>query len=103
MIKKYFVLDETPCHPGKYMIRLNYSAFPNNINTSGSFNILPARLLRLHYAEYLRYCRDVCDAEIIGKNCYYPIPFFKNNQSAKELVALLNARMALVATHWRKE
>ena len=103
MTKRYFTLEESPYQPGKYTIRLDFTTIPSNISTTGSFNLLPARLLRLSYADYLRYCRDVYGAEVIGKNNYYPVAYFKNDTKTKQLVTMLNERMAFVAKHWRVE
>lgn len=65
-------------------------------HTNGSFNLLPARLMGLSYANYLRMCRDMCGATIVGKGSMYPVPYFgKSVQEvlvAKQLVKLLNGR-----------
>ena len=50
----------------------------------------------LTYAQYLRMCRDIYGAEIIGKNNQYPIPYFKSNSSVSDLVRTLNTRMNLL-------
>jgi hypothetical protein len=95
MSKNYFFLEESPYQPGKWTIRINFDTLPP-MYTEGSFNLLPARLLGLSYAEYLRYCRDVYGAEIIGKNNQYPIPYFNSNSSAGDLIRTLNTRMGLL-------
>lgn len=48
----------------------------------GSYNVLSARLMNLSYDQYLRYCRDYYGAKLIGKNSYYVVPVFPNEQSA---------------------
>lgn len=93
---KYFVLEESPYHPGKYRITLDFNKFPP-IFTSGSYNILPARLMNLSYAEYLRFCRDRCGGEIIGKGSLYPVVYFTKDSPTTELVQTLNTRMEVVA------
>lgn len=95
MNKKYFYLEESPCHPGKYKVAMNFDTLPG-IRTIGSYNLLPARLLCLSYAEYLRFCRDELGAEIIGKKCMYPVAYFLNESLAAGLIDNLNTRMALV-------
>lgn len=95
MTKRYFYLDESPYHPGKYMISINFDALPP-MRTAGSFNLLPARLLCLSYADYLRYCRDELVAEIIGKKSMYPVAYFSDKKTAESLVSTLNTRMATV-------
>ena len=94
MTKKYFYLEESSSHPGKYKISMNFDMLPG-IRTTGSYNLLPARLLGLSYAEYLRYCRDIYKAEIIGKNNMYPVAYFKDNTATGELIKMLNSRMQL--------
>ena len=65
-------------------------------HTSGSFNLLLARLMGLDYANYLRMCRDMCGATIIGKGQKYPVAYFGGSPQAmivtRQLVKLLNGR-----------
>lgn len=98
---EYFVLEESPSRPGKYTIRLNFDKFPSQLSTSGSFNLLPARLLNLSYAQYLRFCRDIVGGEIAGKNTIYPIAYFNKTMTTNAFVRLLNSRMNLVI--WERE
>jgi hypothetical protein len=55
-MKKYFYLEESVSQPGKFLVKIDFDQLPP-MNTAGSYNILPARLLGLSYAEYLRFCR----------------------------------------------
>lgn len=96
MIEKYFILDESPIYKEKYLIRLNHEKIPFEFSTNGSFSVLPARLLSLTYAQYLRYCRDKLNAELIGKGKRYVIPYFYKTEETKQLVKLLNTRLAFV-------
>ena len=98
---EYFVLEESPYRPGKYTIRLDFDKFPSQLNTSGSFNLLPARLLNLSYAQYLRFCRDIVGGEIVGKNTVYPVAYFNKTMTTNAFVRLLNSRMNLVV--WERE
>ena len=98
---EYFVLEESPYRPGKYTIRLNFDKFPSQLSTSGSFNLLPARLLNLTYAQYLRFCRDIVGGEIAGKNTVYPVAYFSKTMTTNAFVRLLNSRMNLVV--WERE
>ena len=92
MSKIYFICEETPYHPGKYMVRLVHENLPLTY-TKGSYNLLAARLMNLSYANYLRMCRDLYGAEIVGKNCMYPIAYFNGEtDKMKELVKMLNKR-----------
>lgn len=98
---EYFVLEESPSRHGKYTIHLNFDKFPSQLSTSGSFNLLPARLLNLSYAQYLRFCRDIVGGEIAGKNTIYPIVYFNKTMTTNAFVRLLNSRMNLVV--WERE
>ena len=98
---EYFVLEESPYRPGKYTIRLDFDKFPSQLSTNGSFNLLPARLLNLSYAQYLRFCRDIVGGEIAGKNAGYPVAYFNKTITTNAFVRLLNSRMNLVV--WERE
>jgi len=91
----YFKSEESVTNPHRYIIKLDFEKFPD-ISTSGSFGILPARLMGLSYAQYLRMCRDECGAEIIGKNCLYPTAYFKAGKQLNTLLTILNGRMNCV-------
>ena len=72
-----------------------------NMSTYGSFNLLAARVMGLTYANYLRFCRDVVGAELMGKNSAYPLAYFRNDIKTKQFVRLLNSRMNLIM--WERE
>lgn len=93
---KYFMPKESISYPGKYFIGLNFSVKGfQGIRTSGSYNILPARLFGLSYADYLRMCRDEYGARIFGKGEYYPLALFDKSQT-EELIKELDRRMEIV-------
>jgi hypothetical protein len=101
MAKKIcFYVDVTPYHPGKYVIRPKHENFYLE-SSNGSFNIICARLMNLSYAQYLRMCRDMLGAEIMGKNNYYPVAYFSDKKMAEQLCKLLNARANMVL--WERE
>ena len=97
---KYFILEECISHPGKYIIRPDFSKLPK-MSTEGSFNLLPARLLNLSYAQYLRFCRDIVGGELSGKRNVYPIVLFEKNAKTNMFVRLLNSRINLII--WERE
>lgn len=97
---KVFYKEESPLHPGKWLIRADFDAFYLN-STEGSFNIIQARLMGLTYAQYLRMCRDVYEAEIIGKDSLYPVAYFQRSEKLENLLENLNARANLVL--WERE
>jgi hypothetical protein len=101
MIKKeYFKLEESASRPGKYVIIANFDNLPA-MTTTGSYNLLPARLMNLTYAQYLRMCRDIIGAEIGGKRSVYPVAYFSKTVNTVAFVRLLNTRMNLVM--WERE
>lgn len=87
---KFFNYEESPISR-RYYIRPNHEALHLNY-TTGSFNVICARVMGLTYAEYLRMCRDEFGAEIIGKGHQYPIANFKFSEGLLALVKLLNKR-----------
>lgn len=97
---KVFYRDESPSNPGKYMIRADLDNFHLE-STEGSYNVIGARLMGLTYANFLRMCRDVYGAEIIGKGSMYPVAYFKLSKGLEDLIDQLNARANLVL--WERE
>jgi hypothetical protein len=89
---KYFTIEESMAYSGKYMLAPKHDKLPLTY-TTGSYNILPARLLGLHYADYLRYCRDTVAAELIGKNSNYVVPYFSDKTKLAQLIAELDSRV----------
>lgn len=97
-VKKYFTIEESMQQENYYIIKINdLSMLPiKTENMTGSYNVLPARLMNLSYAQYLRMCRDLFGAEIVGKNSYYPVALFRKGKILDQFVKLLNSRMELV-------
>ena len=91
----YFVLDNSPLQENKYILRPNYPLLPLK-GTKGSYNILAARLMNLSYANFLRMCRDIYGAEIIGKNSLYPVAYFSEYKLGQSLVNELNKRVKIL-------
>lgn len=98
--KECFVVEESPYQPGKYIIYPKHENFYLK-STSGSYNVIYARLFNLSYAQYLRMCRDLFEAEIIGKNTLYPVAYFSKRLAATTICKLLNARANYVL--WERE
>ena len=95
-MEKYFNLDTSPVYTNKYVIRVNTDGLPFPYGTSGSYNVLVARLLNLTYADYLRYARDRLGAELVGKRTKYVTPYFDRNETTLAFVKLLNKRMEYI-------
>ena len=97
MKQKYFYLDESPIFKERYVLRRNFELFKNIHNsTQGSYGVWPARLLKLSYADYLRYCRDRLGADLIGKRSRYVTPYFLDNEETRKFVEFLNRTMEYV-------
>jgi len=92
---KCFYLEESPYHPNKYVIKYDFEKLPLK-STEGSYNVLCARLMGLTYSSFLRMCRDIFNAEIIGKNSKYPIAFFEKTGEEKVLLDILNKRVEVI-------
>lgn len=90
-MKTIYYLDESPYHPGKYMIYMHHNFLPKHV-MRGSYHILDARLMMLSYAKYLRLCRDVYGAELFGKNSFV-VPYFSDKKKAQPLINELNKRI----------
>ena len=88
---KKFQLVESPYNQGKYVIKINPEALGIERIGKGSYNVLPARICNLSFPQYLKMCRDVYGAEIIGKEQLYPTAYFNNDSKSKKLVDLLNS------------
>lgn len=89
-MSKFFTYEESPISK-RYYIRPNHEALHLNY-TTGSFNLICARVMGLTYADYLRMCRDVYGAEITGKGHKYPVANFKYSEGLLMLVKILNER-----------
>lgn len=91
----YFKIEESPYNTGKYLIKPDFEKLPLK-RTEGSYNVLPARVMGITYANYLRLCRDEYGAEIIGKNSSYPVAYFNEISRVKELVKELDKRVTKI-------
>ena len=74
----YFTYLEQP--NGGYTICPIYKEFGADWYSEGSWAVLPARFFGLSFPDYLRYCR-MHGAEIIGKNQYYPLIYWKEKNN----------------------
>lgn len=92
----YFTLEESAYHPGKFLIQLNFEAWPEMSLEEGSYAIMPCRVMGLSYPQYLRFCRDILGGEVIGKNQLYPAAYLPNSSEVRAFVKLLNAQMNLI-------
>ena len=85
---KAFKVKET-CSDNEYMVGLEDSVYELIGKTSGSFNLIAARILGFTYPDYLRYVRDNFNAELRGRQGYsYAI--YKNKNDCTGIVKILN-------------
>lgn len=94
-MKRYFYLEDSPYLETYQTIRLQHDNFPFPNGIIGSYNLLPARLLNLSYADYLRFCRDVLGANIVEKGTKYPVAYFRSTPEVQQFLKLLNKRAEL--------
>ena len=87
----YFIVELSPIH-NKYIILPNHTLLKLG-PTSGSYAVLGARLFGLTYANYLRMCRDVYHAVLVGKNHIYISVLFNTEAEAQKLATELNSRV----------
>lgn len=93
----YFELKPSVSNDKDYMICVTEDFLDKyEVTTTGSYDVLPSRLLELSYANYLRFCRDILGAALYGKGHKYITAHFKNDFATRQFVKLLNARMELV-------
>lgn len=90
---KYFKVEESPVFK-KYVIYPNIDAMPLG-KTFGSYGVIAARLFGMSYPDYLRMCRDVFGAELVGKNKLYVAVTFSNQNDADRLCKELDIRAKL--------
>lgn len=98
--KTCFKIEESPSNPGKVFITPVHENFLLKY-TSGSYNVICARLMNLSYAQYLRFCRDCCGAQIVGKGHMYPIAYFSHGERVQALCRLLNTRANVIL--WNRD
>ena len=95
-MEKYFYLEESPYLTTYCKLYSNIDKMPFPNGTKGSYNLLPARVLGLDYADFLRFARDVLEAKIMGKGERYPRAYFRKTPEVLQMVKLLNKRMELI-------
>lgn len=92
---KYVKFVETPYEKFKKVLQFDFNALPLK-KTNGSYAVLGARLMGLSWPDYLRMCRDVFGAEIIGKHSMYPVIYFTQDKLTHEFELLLDKRIEIM-------
>ena len=96
-MNKYFNLEESANYKDKFLIKVNPDNIPDGVGKSGgSLAVLQARLMMMDFPTYLRFCRDIMKAEIIGKQSKYPAIYFTKTPEVRAFVTLLDKRMAAI-------
>lgn len=92
MIKEKLVFyDKSPLN-NKYYLCIDHESFPFPNGTRGSFLVMLARIAGMNYTDFLRVCRDVFGATLIGKGHKYVVPYFEFNEGLNAVVKWLNTR-----------
>ena len=81
-----FTVDEMD---NGYMVGFKEEFYKKMGCCSGSYNIIPSRLLGFSYPDYLRYMRDKFNATLKGKSGY-SYPYYKNKEDCAAAVSYLN-------------
>lgn len=84
-----------PCdmyNTGDYTIRYSEEIYSFFGWTKSSYIIVPARILGLSFASFLRFARDKFDGELNGKSGKYVTVSFKSKEKCNELCEILNKR-----------
>lgn len=89
-MKTYFMVERSPIY-NKYMVYPKHENLPFH-GTEGSYFVICARLFNLPYVSYLRMCRDVYGAKLIGKKNRYVSVVFDDLAAAQKLCKDLNMR-----------
>lgn len=89
-VNKYVYWEESPNND--YIITINHEKFPFPTGTKGSYNVFLARLAGLSYPNFLRMCRDMGGATLIGKGNKYVVPHFKFTEGLYAITKWLNKR-----------
>lgn len=89
---KYTYIEESPFAKSKFMVKFDVTHMPGT-QYRGSLNVIGARVLGLNYVDYLKLLRDRYGAEINGKYCYYPVPYFNSQTAAIKVQTMLEARL----------
>ena len=94
-MREYITYEQSP-YNNLYYITLKHDEFmpylPNGLEQGGSFDVLIARISGLSYPDYLRMCRDIGGATLIGKDSMYPTAYFTYSEGLVSTVNWLNAR-----------
>lgn len=101
--KKIFYFRERDGEPNRFTLAIDYDLreefFIGGLK-EGSYGILFARVLNMDFPTWLRFCRDVGGAELIGKDALYVYPVFKKTSEAIQILDMLNTQMNLIV--WEK-
>lgn len=95
----YYTIEQSPYSPkGEYTL-MSTELITSHFHPAIPYSLLPAKVMNLTYASYLRMCRDVYGARLSGKSHRFVVPYFPTKESAEPLAGELNRRL----TYYYKE
>jgi hypothetical protein len=100
--EKYFEIEVTDY--SKRLCRITpiaNNSFLPNFEQNKYYEIIYARLMKLSYPNYLRFCRDVLGADLKEDSEGFVHALFPKNDTTQQFVKLLNNRARLVL--WERE
>ena len=80
---------------------LTGNSFLPNFEQNEYYEIIFARLMRLTYPDYLRFCRDILSADLKEDSEGFVHALFPKNDTTQQFVRLLNNRARLIL--WERE
>lgn len=89
--EKLIYYDKSPIN-NKYYLCIDHTKFPFPTGTKGSYSVMFSRIAGLSYCDFLRMCRDVFGAVLVGKNDKYVVPYFTFSEGLMALTDWLNTR-----------
>lgn len=96
-MKKFFIAEENPYHPGTYFIACTKNFYDMVGPVNGCYHVFQARIFGQTFATYLRMLRDKYNATITGIKHKYPLAQFKRIEDITEVINELNIRMNKLA------
>lgn len=103
--KEWFTYRDSSHDNYFQVIPKDYEVFPMNTKAGGSYNVAPARLLGISYADYIRWLRTSYPDDILveGKGHKYPVVLWKKGENLFKFIRLLNLKMSLALGHKEEE
>lgn len=99
---KYYKVETSPISTkNEYVVMFKDNLFDIIPYIYGSAAVINARLLGLTYAQYLKWCRDVYNARLVGSKSLYVVPYYANKDDAAAVASELDRRLIKVFSEER--